>query len=504
MLTALDEDDMSALELSPGAPKHGAPAPLPDPCPGILNLPQARDGLLARVRVPGGTLAAAQLRACAELAETCGHGVMDITSRANLQIRGLSDRTAGTFAEGIRAAGLLLSAEHERVRNIVASPLAGIDPDELLDTRPIVQALDAALQADPALAALPAKFGFVLDGGGLAVGAFTQDVGLVAVRDNRRTTPGVESALSRPAAGLHGAGGRMTDELRSWGGAPTPVLFVLVLGGAATDIAVYPADATVLAIAAARAFLRRRDDDTRVRRMRDLTRDPVRRELIIAEIRQQVPSARRFAGSLALRPAPRIGPLGMLPQALDGAVACAPVVPFGRLTGRQAPGLAQIADEHGAEIRLTPWRGVLLAGIAGQATETVTAEIEALGLPLAPTDPYAGLVACAGLYGCASALADVRQDAAAFAAHLAHHAPPEDRAIFDGDRVVAAHPPLAYWAGCGKRCGMRDRSDLLAVAATEGYELHAAGVLVASGLDSTAVVEAATRIARERLRESGQ
>lgn len=421
---------------------------LPDPCPGVLSLAMACDGLLARVRIPGGALTAARLRALAALAAAYGHGALDITGRANVQVRGLNERSAEPFATGLRAAGLLPSDTHDRVRNIVASPLAGIDADELLDPRPIVAALDAALLADDPLSALPPKFGFVVDGGGVPVGAFAQDVGLVALT----ATGGVE-----------------------WG---------LVIGGRDTEWRVAPAGVVALALAAAHAFCSVRPGARAdVRRMRELVRDPAGHAAVLREIERRCPGPRGSGTPLARRPEPPVGHLGILHQKQPGLVALSPVVPLGRLSAAQATGLAALAAGHGDDLRLTPWRGIVLAGVCERALPDATARLEALGLSLTPTDPFAGLVACTGRGGCASALADVRGDATMLAQRLAER-----------PRGGADVPPLVHWSGCGKRCAMRGPSDLLLLATGEGYELHLAGVPVQSQLDSTVAVAAAVAI----------
>ena len=99
----------------------------PDACPGVFAPHDAADGALARIRLPGGVIGAAALRVVADCAQDLGDGRVHLTSRGNLQLRGLSRSAA--LAARLADAGLLPSATHERVRNVLASPLAGIACD---------------------------------------------------------------------------------------------------------------------------------------------------------------------------------------------------------------------------------------------------------------------------------------------------------------------------------------------------------------------------------------
>jgi precorrin-3B synthase len=151
----------------------------------MLKLHQAADGGLARVRIPGGRLDSAQWRAVATASTELGDGNLDLTSRGNLQIRGLRPNTEADLSERLWRAGLLPSFSHERVRNIVASPLAGLDELGNCDIRQLVTGLDVALCATPSLAQLSSRFLFALDDGRGDVAGLGADICLIGVARDR-------------------------------------------------------------------------------------------------------------------------------------------------------------------------------------------------------------------------------------------------------------------------------------------------------------------------------
>ncbi|GAA4930223.1 nitrite/sulfite reductase [Actinoplanes utahensis] len=332
-----------------------------DACPGALRLHAAADGMLARVRLPGGMSSGAQLRALRELAEEFGDGRLELTSRANLQIRGLQPADAPALAARLRDAGLLPSPTHDNVRNIAAPPLLGPS------LRALVTELDLAIRNDPDLPRLPGKFLF-------AIGHVPLAADLAAV-----PTPAGPFAIR--FAG-HDTG------VRAESGRVAPVL-----------------------IAAAHAFLAEREaqrgDGPAAWRLRELADGPARVSArLVAALGCVTVPVETAVPAGAPEPADLIGPL---PQD-DGLTAVAALVPLGRLDGVQVRVLEQ-ADH----LVVTPWRGVVVPDLPPEAAGAWTARLAAIDLAVEPGSPWTGVTACAGRPGCAKSLADVRADAAAAA-----------------------------------------------------------------------------------------
>ncbi len=166
--------------------RYGAAVAAQGWCPSTHRIHPAPDGGLARVRVPGGTLRTDQLRAVASAARSLGSGTVDVTSRANLQIRGVAPTAAAALRERLAPVGLSWDdPELEDRLNVLASPTAGFADDEVIDVGPLVDATVAALRG-VAAAPLPHKVGFVLDGGGTpSLRATTLDLCLGAIGGDR-------------------------------------------------------------------------------------------------------------------------------------------------------------------------------------------------------------------------------------------------------------------------------------------------------------------------------
>lgn len=278
-----------------------------DRCPGVLRPWIAEDGALVRLRLVGGRLSAAALTELVAASAEYGDGNLHLTSRANLQIRGIA-HTEGCVPSGlvetITAAGLLPSASHELVRNIVVSPLTG-RAGGVADLVPVATALDRLLCADPALAALAGRFLFTLDDGRGDVAGRTLDLGLMAL-DARTVQLRVGSTHWGPTLVSTEAPAALLALARSFlsthGSGPTALWHVDELPGKGTELL-------------DRAYVR--DDRT-----------------------------------LATGAPP---PFGMITQN-DGRQALHLEIPDGTLTPRLA---AQVAG-LGSEVIVTPWRSVVV------------------------------------------------------------------------------------------------------------------------------------------------
>jgi precorrin-3B synthase len=207
-----------------------------DRCPGVLRPWVAADGALLRIRLVGGRMTREQLAGLASLAQRFGDGSLYLTTRANLQVRGVALPVPDAVAAEVAALGLLPSPAHERVRNIMVSPLTG-RLGGLADLRPAAGELDVALRADPLLASLPARFLFCLDDRG-DLDDRAEDLGAVAVDPGRvRLRAG---GLAGDVVDLADAPARLVDLARAFlarrGTGPTACWHVAELPGGGTEL----------------------------------------------------------------------------------------------------------------------------------------------------------------------------------------------------------------------------------------------------------------------------
>jgi precorrin-3B synthase len=323
-----------------------------DACPGALQLHRAADGALARVRLPGGVISPEQLAALADAAARFGSPAMELTSRANIQLRAITD--TGAVAGIVAEAGLLPSQTHERVRNIVASPLSG-RVGGTTDIRGLVVELDAAIQSESALAELPGRFMFGVDDGRGDISGLGADVGA-----------------------------HFLDETTA----------ALVLAGRDTGVRLNRFDIVAALVAVASDFASSRGNAWRIAELTDTA--PL--------LQQFTPDAQPGATwPPVVRP-----PVGWLPQD-DGRVALGAGVRLGVLQARVAEFLAAI----NAPMAITPWRSVLVFDLDEGVADTALRVLAPMGLVFDDNSPWLSISACTGSPGCEHSAADVRADATA-------------------------------------------------------------------------------------------
>lgn len=401
----------------PGTTVADPEAVTADRCPGILRLHEAADGAMARVRLPGGRLTATALEALADLGDL-GNGLVELTSRGNVQVRGLSLADAATAADRLWRAELLPSAAHDRVRNIVASPLGGRHAAAAAVTDDVVRALDEGLCADAGLAGLPGRFLFAVDDGSGTVGPHDADVALVAEAVNGED---------------RGA-------------------FRLLLAGHPTTLVVPATQAATSALEAARAFLAVARDD-------GAGPSPSRLREMAGHGPARVAAALGVALTAAVGSSPPCvaHPVGTLEQN-DGRVAITARPPLGRLDPFGLRALRALATTAGATVRTAPARTMTLVDVPAALGATTTAALAALGLVVKPGTGWEGLSACAGLGACSRARVDVRGAAARRASVRGQVAEPE------------------HWSACERGCGRPSDATVLITAGGGGLRVDDGGI----------------------------
>jgi precorrin-3B synthase len=403
-----------------------ASRPGDDRCPGVLRLAEAADGLLARVRLPGGLIHGEQLRVLARLASELGDGRVELTSRGNVQLRGLDAAAAGPLTGELARAGLLPSLSHDRVRNVLASPLAGLDRGT--DLTGIVRGLDAALCARAWLAELSGRFLFAVDDGRGDVAGLGADV---------------VATVSADGAVVNGLAVRQPEVLDATGSGTGGVP-----DGLWDDIV-----AAMLACAEEFLELRAAHGGT-AWRIADLP-DGADRVRAAVSARLGLPEDRAKSAPVAVT-----RPVGLIARQSgrgaresaesvrdDSELSVVLLAPLGRLTAAQLTWVAGQLGERDA--RITPWRGVVLPHLPDAAG--VLREAAGLGFGTDEGSPWLRLTACAGRPGCASALADVQADAAGFAARWP-------------GRIV-------HVSGCERHCGRPAAAEIDVTATSEGYQV---------------------------------
>lgn len=331
-------------------------------CPSTLRPMETGDGWLVRLHTPGARLTTPQLRRIAALAAEHGNGLIELSARANLQIRGVTAESHPNLVERLLAERLVDEHEGDGPQRVtLVSPLAGRDPTSLLDAAVLAEAIELRART---ISGLPAKLGIVVDDGGAqSLDGFAGDIRLVGLPAGRMALCLADRLWHRPI--------------------PTAELVDVV-------------DAILRAFAALRAVA-----PDRIRRLRDLS-----------------PEALASLSSLpeAAAPTPRMPPRRAGLFTLDNDRFTALIgLPFGRCKAATLDRLGAGAGYGPGDIRLSPWRGLGFRDLGRAEAESLLALADNLGLITCDDDPRLSVQACAGSPACSRAEASAMADAAVLA-----------------------------------------------------------------------------------------
>src|SRR6201991_306673 len=423
---------------------------------GLFYVAPGQDSYMCRLRIPNGILKHWQFAGMADLAERLCGPFCHVTTRANLQVREIPPKHAVTLIEGIQDLGLCSRGSGaDNIRNVTGTPTAGIDPQELLDTRPCAREWHYHILNDRSLTGLPRKFNVAFDGAGrIAVLEDTNDIAFAAVdvKDGFGIEPGIWFRL-----GIGGITGHK-DFAKE------------------TGIVVKPEDATRVADAIVRVFIDTGDRTNRLKARLKYVLDGMGVEAFMLAVEERLGRklARVSADAIAGRPAfDRMAHIGVHKQKQEGLNWIGVSLPLGKVTCEQMRGLAKIAADLGdGDIRLTVWQNLLISGVRDENVPLAIAAIEAIGLATKASHLRAGLVACTGNAGCKFSASDTKQHAA----EIGDWCEP---------RVPVDTPLNIHLTGCHHSCAQHYISDIGLIAAkvpvgesddtVEGYHLFAGG-----------------------------
>ena len=423
---------------------------------GVPGPSEETDGLfMLRIKFPGGVVNSEQLRLIGRLAERYGQSMGDITTRQNIQLHNLAIEDIPIVLDELNAAGLSFTQACGDVwRNVVGCPLAGVDGHELLDTRPLIAALESAFVGHKEYSNLPRKFKVSVSA--CAHGCAQHeinDIGLVAVEKD-----GVVGYDVWVGGGL-GASARMGRRL---------------------DVFAAPEDAVEICRGITEIF---RDEGKRTKRTRARIKFLID-EWGVERFRSELERHLGRTLPTSVIPADPIDPhrdhLGVHPQAQHGRYYVGGTTLRGRFLADQMIGAADIADRYGSgQLRCTNRQNIIVIDVPDRHVETVAAELADLGLPTEASTFRRGIISCTGMEFCKLAIVETKQHAQDLYAELEKRLPDFDVPI--GINVNGCPNSCARFqtADIGFKGSMvRDANGEM----VEGFQVHLGGHL---GVEAT-------------------
>ncbi len=362
---------------------------------GLFWLAPVKDGYMCRLRIPGGWLTAAQLRELGSIAGDLASGFLQITTRNNIQIRVIPPGNTTELLRRVVGCGLhSRGAGADNVRNLTASPAAGLDPHELIDVKPLVDDLQSVIMNDREFYDLPRKFNISFNGGGrIGVAEDTNDIGMRAFRD-----------------------------------ADGSVRFQVLLGGVTghrewaehSGAVCTPEQSVEVAAAMTKVFARNGNRGSRGKaRLVYLLKDwGLDRFIAETESLLGFELERRPAGAVPVdagAPPPVPHPhLGAHPQKQAGLCYLGVSTPVGVLQRDEVDAIARVAEEFGSgDLRLTIFESLLITNIPADRAGAAEAALARAGLSCKASNFRGGTVACTGNRYCKYSAADTKGHAVA-------------------------------------------------------------------------------------------
>ncbi len=421
---------------------------------GLFYVAPAQDSLMLRVRIPGNAMSSLQMRILAGIASELGGGYGDVTTRGNIQIREIAPRHMLEVLMRLSESGLTSrGAGADNVRNITSSPLSGIDPTELIDTRPMARALQFYLLNNRDLFGLPRKFNVSFDAAGrVSVAAETNDIGFIATRVTA-------AADIQPGVYFRVLLGGITGHLR----------FANDCG-----LLVAPEECVAVAAAMLRVFAEHGDRTDRKKARLCYLLDRLGTEDFLDLVQAKLTFDLRFLAADHCSPRPPVdkhGHIGIHRQTQPDLSSIGIVIPVGRMSAQQMLKLAELADTCGdGELRPTVWQNIIVANVRGSRVPEAVRMISAMGYDVNSTAISGCVVACTGNAGCRFSATDTKQHALQLAQHLDQR--------FELDTPINIH-----LTGCPNSCAQHRVADIgllgtsvqTASGSVEGYHVFIAG-----------------------------
>jgi sulfite reductase beta subunit-like hemoprotein len=364
--------------------------------------PQQDGYFMLRVKIPNGNLTSQQLKAIAGLSEKHGLGLADVTDRQNIQYHWLRIESLPPIEKALTEVGLGLKGScGDTVRNIVGSPLAGYEVGELIDSWPVVQAVDKALSGNDEFSDLPRKFKISITGSADQwVQHEVNDIGLVGTK--------------------HPQTGEIGFDLWVGGGLGAQPHF-----GKRLEVFVKPEEVVTVCYHITAIFR-----DFGYRR----NRQHARLKFLVADW-----GAEKFREVLEerlgyrLTDNPEYTPVsdryrdyvGVTPQKQSGLYALGLATLRGRVNARQLRRVAELAEEYAdGHIRLTTLQNLIILNVPERNLEALKAEVGKIDLPANPDNFFRrGAMACTGIQFCKVAVAETKERTAEVVQYLEQQFP---------------------------------------------------------------------------------